>query len=937
MKHPRKKKLIEVAVPLDAINAASAREKSIRHGHPSTLHLWWARRPLAACRAVLFAQLVDDPSSHPDKFPNQKAVDVERQRLFDIIEDLVKWENSTNEDVLQRARAEIIQSCGGQLPSIYDPFSGGASIPLEAQRLGMPTHCSDLNPIAVMIGKAMIEIPPRFNNLEPAHPGNREKIHYRNTEGLAEDVKYYGSRMKEKALEKIGHLYPEATISENGEADKAPVIAWIWARTVPSPDPAFSDTQVPIASNFILSSKSGSEVWVYPVVDRENKSIQYLIRKGGTREEIEQARTGTKAGRGAYFRCLLSGAAIPPKYVKSAGKLGKIGQTLIAIIAQGRNGRIYAQPSSYHEAIAKGSTPRFKPTLRISGSTQYLGVKPYGVDRFDQLYTDRQLIALETFKELIHEVRPLVEYDAKQTGFSAKKGSLRLGDNGAKAYSEAVCVYLAFALSRAADFWNMGTIWEHRGGFICHLFNLHAIPIVWDFAEGNPFGSGTGSWTKSCLDWVVRYLRNSYTKPSNDAGSSVQQSDAQSAPIPSGSVISTDPPYYDNIPYADISDFFFCWMKPVLQQTYPEIFDILATPKIEELVAAPHRQGGKKSAELFFLNGMKKAIMNMAEQSSAHYPTTIYYAFKQSEIIEDGVSSTGWATFLQAVIDAGYAVVGTLPIRTERSSRMRAHGSNALANSVVLVCRKRDAAAETLSRAEFIRALKRTLPPAIKELQNANIAPADIPQSAIGPGIGVFSLCRRVLEADDRAMPVKTALQLINRELDDYLNGIQAEFDPETRFALTWFEQYSFQEGDFGVANNIATARSISVESVRNAGIVSASAGKVRILKRDQLERDYDPANDPHFTIWKCSQHLVRALELGGEGGAAMLLKKLDPGHADAAKDLAYCLYEIAANKRRDAAEATAWNGLIAVWPELTRQAESIHAPLPDLQDPLDL
>lgn len=294
-----KKKLIEVAIPLEAINAASAREKSIRHGHPSTLHLWWARRPLAACRAVLFAQLVDDPSSDLARFPTQEAQEAERKRLFGIIEELVKWENSTNEEVLERARAEIRKSCGGELPPVYDPFSGGGSIPLEAQRLGLPAYGSDLNPVAVMIGKAMIEIPPKFKDKEPIHPGVKDRQFYRNAEGLAEDVKYYGEWMREKAWESIGHLYPQVDLPKEHGGSKGTVVAWIWARTVPSPDPAFSNVQVPIASSFLLSTKAGKETWVEPIVDKQAKTISYRIRHGGTKAELAAAKEGTKAGRGA--------------------------------------------------------------------------------------------------------------------------------------------------------------------------------------------------------------------------------------------------------------------------------------------------------------------------------------------------------------------------------------------------------------------------------------------------------------------------------------------------------------------------------------------------------------------------------------------------------------------------------------------------------------
>ena len=506
----------------------------------------------------------------------------------------------------------------------------------------------------------------------------------------------------------------------------------------------------------------------------------------------------------------------------------------------------------------------------------------------------------------------------EKTAFGALKIIIHMGNAGLN-------------VGRLANRQSSLNFWDSGGQNVQQVFARQALPMVWDFCEGNPFSNSSGNFLGQ-LD----YLTNVIVKLGLGCKGSVGQQEAQTASYPEHIVISTDPPYYDNIGYADLSDFFFCWLKPPLRLVYPDLFDMLATPKTEELVASPYRHGSKAEAERFFLDGMSMAITNMIQQSSGDFPATIWYAFKQSEVKQDGISSTGWATFLHAVIDAGYAVVGTWPIRSELTGNLKKN-VNALANSVVLVCRKRDDSAETLSRAEFIRALKLELPPAIKTLKESNITPADMPQAAIGPGMAVFSRCQAVLEAADTPMPVKTALQLINRELDEYLGGIQGEFDAETRFALTWFEQHGTGESDFGAANSIATARGISVESVQHAGIVKASGGKVRILKRDEIDPNWDPAEDTHLTVWECSQHLVRTLEHDGESGSAMLLKKIGPGYADAARDLAYCLYDIAANKRKDAAEAASWNGLIAVWSELTRQAAAIHDTRGDLQGVLDI
>ena len=963
MTTPYKKKLIEVAIPLEAINAASAREKSIRHGHPSTLHLWWARRPLAACRAVLFAQLVDDPSGYtetlladpklrkraeveltarhklwldrkdhasettpipPEPTLEDCAADIERKRLFAIIEDLVKWDNSTNEEVLERARAEIRRSCGEELPPVYDPFSGGCSIPLEAQRLGLPAYGSDLNPVAVMIGKAMIEIPPKFKDLSPIHPGPKDRTHYRNAEGLAEDVRYYGEWMRERAWERIGHLYPKVELPEAYGGEKATVIAWIWARTVPSPDPAFAEVQVPIASSFLLSSKTGKESWIEPIVDRKAKTITYRIRHRGTKAELATAKEGTKAGRGANFRCIISDTAITPDYVKSMGRSGKMGETLLAIVAEGNRSRVYLEPNAAHTDLALKAKPQWWPETSLPNDPRNFWTVDYGLDTFGKLFTARQLVALNTFSDLAHEARVQIEIDARAT-LSPDATPLRDGGKGAKAYAEALGVYLGMSVSKSSVFLNSLSRWRAGENKTAPAFGRQAIAMVWDYAEINPFAGAGGDFrgvvngASGVLDRWSGYIPHSQE-------SREWQRDAQTVSYPPGTVISTDPPYYDNIGYADLSDFFFCWLKPVLRQLYPDLFGVLATPKSEELVATPYRHGGVEAAEAFFLDGMSRAISNMAHQSSDDYPATIYYAFKQSEVAQEGISSTGWATFLQAVVEAGYSVVGTWPLRTEMATRMIASGTNALANSVVLVCRKKEASAEIITRAEFIRALKRELPPAITELQAANIAPADMPQSAIGPGMGVFSRYNAVLEADDSPMAVKTALQLINAELDEFLGGIQGEFDAETRFAITWFEQHGMERGDYGAADNLARARGISVESVKHAGLVESSAGKVRLLKREELDDTWSPAADDHLTVWECLQHLVRVHERDGVSITAARMLKAIGDKAEAAKDLAYCLYDLSATKRKDAKEATAYNALIADWADLSREAQSVPA-----------
>lgn len=927
-----KTKLIEVSLPLEAINDASAREKSMRHGHPSALHLWWARRPLATCRAMIFAQLVDDPSSYPDEFPTDHDIENERKRLFRIIEDLVKWENSTNDDVLEKARNEIRRCCGDQLPPIYDPFSGGGSIPLEAQRLGLPAFGSDLNPVAVMIGKAMIEIPTKFKDMDPVHPGIKDRSFYRNAEGLAEDVKYYGEWMREKAWQRIGHLYPPVDLPKENGGGKATVIAWIWARTVPSPDPAFSDTKVPLAASFLLSGKKGKEAWLEPVVDKAKKIISFRVAAGSSKSCIEEAKKGNKIGR-ANFRCLLSEAPIDAAYIRQCAQQGKMGSQLMAIVAEGKRGRVYISGSEEHEMLAQSASPKWKPDGSVPTPSHDVDRLPmYGMPLWGDAFSKRQLVGLNTLSELLEEVRDEIKKDHPSTNSTDMIG-LEDGGLGVNAYSEAVSVYLAFLIGQIANHSSTVCGWNSPNQQMRSTFSRQAIPMTWDYAEVNIFSSSSGSY-QSLFERLFKGLE---TLGSSSSTSSIVQSDAQTKNYQQKYVFSTDPPYYDNISYSDVSDFFYAWMRPALRNVFPSLFGTLTTPKTEELIASPDRHGGRNSAEKFFLEGMSQAIKNMAENSDPNFPAAIYYAFKQSDIEAEGVSSTGWATFISAVIDAGFSVVGTWPVRTEKPGRLVSVGTNALANSVVLVCRKRGDSAETITRAEFIRALKRELPDAIAELQAANVSPADMPQSAIGPGMGVFSRYAAVLEADDNPMTVKTALQLINSQLDEYLNDLHGEFDAETRFTATWFQQNGFDKGEYGTANSIATARGISVESVKHAGIVESSAGSVRIFKRDEIDPEWDPETDDHFTIWEACQHLIRTLENDGEYAAAELLKKIGSERAETVKDLAYYLYDVCGNKRQDAKEATSYNGLIAVWTDLTRLAATIHVSDKNRQTRMDI
>jgi putative DNA methylase len=944
------KKLIEVALPLEAINIASAREKSIRHGHPSTLHLWWARRPLAAARAVIFSQMVDDPSSHPDLFPTEKAQDKERQRLFRIIEDLVLWENTTNEVVLQKARDEIWnswrQTCAANadhprakelfdrniLPAFHDPFAGGGTLPLEAQRLGLESYASDLNPVAVLINKAMIEIPPKFACKPPVNPvacGKKDLIkrEWNGAQGLAEDIRYYGQWMHDEAEMRIGHFYPKIEVVadmakerpdlKNYVGKKLTVIAWIWARTVKSPNPAFAEVDVPLISTFMLSSKAGKEAYVLPVI--EHGGYHFTV-KVGKPKDVDGAKTGTKLAR-ANFMCLMSGVPVTGDYIKAEGKAGRLGARLMAIVAEGEHGRVYLAPTLEHEAIALKANPKWKPELAICGSTQYLGVKPYGMDRFDQIFTNRQLMVLTTLSDLVQEARKRVQLDTLEASLSAIPRSICESGIDAITYADAISVYLAFTVDKIAARQTTGCAWEAGYQKIQHTFGRQAIPMIWDYAEGNPFSDSTGNFS-ALLEGVTESVVNALT---SQPGYSSQQ-DAATQTISTTKVLSTDPPYYDNVPYADLSDFFYVWLRRTLKVVFPSLFATLAVPKAEELVAFAYRHDGKAGAEAFFLNGMTSAMHHLAEQSHPGFPVTIYYAFKQAENdAVEGTASTGWETFLDAVIRAGFATTGTWPMRTELANRMRGMASNALASSIVLVCRKRAADAPTTTRREFLAALKAELPSALKHLQRGNIAPVDLAQSAIGPGMAVYTRYTKVLDASGATLSVREALSLINQTLDEALAEQEGDFDSDSRWALAWFEQFGFSEGEYGVAETLSKAKDTSVGSMVDAGILISGKGKVRLLKPVELAPDWDPSTDARLNNWEVVHQLIRVLEAGGERAAAELAKKLGR-KADPARELCYRLYTLCERKKR-AQEALSYNALVQSWPEIMRLAQEEGKP----------
>ncbi len=918
------RKLIEVALPLEAINRESAREKSIRHGHPSTLHLWWARRPLAAARAVLFAQLVDDPSSHPEKFPTEDDQRRERERLHDIIERLVPWEAARDESVLAEARAEIMASTGGNPPPILDPFAGGGTIPLEAQRLGLEAHASDLNPVAVLINKALIEIPPTFRDRQPVHPslqGSRT-IPYAGAEGLAADVRAYGQWMRDEAQKRIGHLYPKATLPDGSEAT---VIAWIWARTVTCPNPACG-IDMPLVRSWWLGKKKGKEAYVVPrvVPDRTHPSrqrVDFTIRHDPAHAPTSD--TDGAVGRNGAI-CIACRASVDLTYVRAEGKGGRLGAQMMAVVAEGNRQRVYLAPTVTHVQAASAERPESAPEAALPKEALGFRVQGYGMARWSDLFTNRQLVALTTFSDLVGEARERALADALATG---QPEGARLAEGGAdaSAYADAVATYLGFIQSKMTNMSSNITTWMSDRGAFRETFARQAIPMVWDFAEANCLQVGGGGWS-TFLDKEAKVIEGLPC-----ASGRAWQQDAATA-IFTGYLTSTDPPYYDNIGYADLSDFFYVWLRRCLREVYPDLLTTLLAPKAEELVANPYRHDGKEGARAFFESGFRGVFALARDSALAAYPITVYYAFKQSEASDEGTSSTGWETLLDGMVRTGWAITATWPMRTEGSGRMRNLSSNALSSSIVLALRPRPAEAPTTDRRGLIAALHAELPDALRKLQQGAIAPVDLPQAAIGPGMAVFSRYATVLEPDGSPMAVRSALARINEILDQVLSEQEGDFDTTTRFALAWYRQHGYGTGAFGDADNLARARNTAVDTMDRDEILTSRAGRVRLLRPSDLPTAYDVLRDDHTSAWEALHHLIRVLESGGIAAAgrflAAAISRPDGAvDADLVKELAFLLFSVA-EKNGWTKDALAFNTLATSWPEILDASRTDAAPM---------
>ena len=912
-----KRKLIEVALPLETINRASVRENYIYKGNPSSVHKWWAQRPLAAARAVLFAQLVDDPSSHPDRFPTEDAQRAERERLHGIIERLVVWENAGDQALLSEAHAEILESTGGNPPAILDPFAGGGTIPLEAQRLGLEAHASDLNPVAVLINKALIEIPPKFAGRPPVFPDlAAERLAWAGATGLTADVRAYGEWIRHQAEGRIGKHYPQAKLDDGTEAT---VIAWIWARTVTCPNPACG-IEMPLVSSWWLGTKKGKEAWVRPIIVADSgcpsgKRVEFEIGHEAAGPSLEASKTR----QGAI--CVACGSAVSQDEIKTQGQAGGLGTVLMAVAAEGHRRRVYLAPSIEHVEAARVGRSDSGPDQELGYDPRNLWTPPYGLTRFSDLFTNRQLLALTMFSDLVMEARERVLRDSLAAG-TPPGDRFESGGTDAEAYADAVSTYLAFTLCKLSDYCNSLAVWYPKEDRAKNLFARQAIPMVWDFPEVNPLSDVGGSWSR-CLKVVTE----AFEGLGKGVPALVEQRPADTQP--EGLLISTDPPYYDNIAYADLSDFFYVWLRRSLRDVHPDLLSTMLVPKAEELVASPYRHDGTDGARHFFEDGFRRVFARARTSALANYPITVYYAFKQSDGDDDGTASTGWETLLDGMISSGWAITATWPMRSERGGRMRDIGSNALASSIVLALRPRTADAPTTDRRGLIAALQDELPDALRKLQQGAIAPVDLPQAAIGPGMAVFSRYARVIENDGTTMTVRSALARINEILDQVLNEQEGDFDAATRFAIAWYRQHGYTTGKFGVADDLARARNTAVETLVRDGILTSAAGKVTLLSPAKMPEGYDVLADDRVGAWEVLHHLIAFLERDGLPVAGAFLasaQERQDGAIDVelVKELSFLLFAIA-EKNGWTQDALAFNTVATAWPDVVQAARSVQ------------
>ncbi len=873
--------------------------------------------------------MVDDPSSCPEEFPKEEDQQAERDRLHDIITKLVVWENTDetkaeNRVLLDSARYEIARSVARayqeippteptevmrylaeKAPPVYDPFSGGGSIPLEAQRLGLRTIGSDLNPVAVLITKALIELPPKFANQAPVNPDadpmgfslgrgkNRKTAPWRGATGLANDVRYYGRWIRTMVFQQIGEIFPKAKLLDGTEAT---VIAWLWARNIPCPNPACG-MPIPLMTTFNLSNKKGNEHWAKPILDHEAKTVSFAVQNN----DHGVPRNGTASGKGAM--CISCDGAVPISYVREQARNGNMAEQMIAVVAEGNRKRMFLSPTREHIRAAQSGKPSWRPGGTLPERARSISVQVYGFTRWEDLFTERQLTVLSNLGDVLSDAREKLARD----GASAE-------------YADAVSTYLALAIGRSVNAYSSFARWQNTGDKVAGVFTNQGIPMIWDFAEVNPFSESTQHWYGQ-VKWIAEVIER---LPSDtNAGAAYQADAATTSYNNDGPVIATDPPYYGQVHFADSSDFFYVWLRPLLRDIYPNLFSGMQVPKAEEMIASQFRFENPRER---FEGLLGQTLTLMGEDCSPEFPSSIFYAYRQQEEEREGRISTGWDTILSALTSSGFQIIGTWPMRTERPGRTNSLGVNALASSVVLVCRPRPENAPTATRRQFLDALEAELPSSLDHLTSgSHIAPVDLAQAAIGPGIQIYSRYSRVETIDGEQVTVREALAAINRVIAEYDEQTQGNLDGETRFCLGWLRQNGYEEGLYGEAQNLARAMNVSVEELRDSHrLLTASTGSVSLLPEDE----YGPnrrAGLQEMSAWESCFRMAYHLDPnredgGGIEGAAGVARAMG-SDAESVERLARILYNHY-DRKDDSRRAVMFNNLVTEWQDILTRAQ---------------
>lgn len=941
------RKLIEVALPLQAVNAAGRAEKAVpKKGHPATMHLWWSRKPLGVARAVLFASLVDDPSARPDLYPNEAAQTEERDRLLALIGDLCRWERSGDPTLLAEAQRCIEASAGGDLPRIIDPFCGGGAISTEAIRLGLDTLAIDLNPVAALVSSASLSLAQRFAGRPAVAPGASSA----GTTGIAAAVAYYGESVEDECRRRLAGAFP-APCSQVSPNRRSPVISYLWVRTITCANPACRRT-TPLLSTWWLSRKPTNPWHVRPTMEADRFGFS------AERGQPPAGLTDLKVGRGANFRCLHCSTVNDAATVRRCGRETGFGLRLVAVQgladpSRPRAGRAWFSAEEAGERAGLAGAPAGFPAAVEAALQRDLpadcgNVTAFGLRTFGDVLSPRQRLTMATFAEVIGELAPVVYQDALAAGIADDGMGVEQGGCGARAYAEAVVTYLGLALSRMANRTTTMTTHNRANGSVEQSFIRPAYGFCGEFAEANPFSGSTGSWAGG-LGYVVRAMaalpapsaplpgstaRHCPSRPGDPPPETVRVGTAEvrrgsmlSALDGAAGVVCTDPPYYDMFDFAALSNLFLVWLRATLGGVWPETISSLPAPAAEQIVASPARSGGDRTAaHERFVKLLRLAFERMRAVHDSNYPLTVYFGYQQtgtrSKVATGGSPGTAWEALLDGLLAARFRITATWPLRTERPEGVK-KGTKSLASSVLLVCRpvaESDSIRPATTAAELRLALRAELPGAVRMMQQANIAPVDLVQAAIGPGMAVYTRFERVLTEDGSPVGVREALAMIDEVLDEALDGNEARFDAATRWALSWFDEHGFAEGSFSRAEQLSEAFNTSVAGLTAAGIIVAAGDRVRLRHRRESGTAQIPSQVGIPTVWGAAQRLLRDLDGGGESAAAALLGRLDAGTAAAVRDLTYQLFRICTRRNRNA-EAAACNGLVSAWPELIRLA----------------